>query len=560
MTLLLLHSTVYYYRPFISQFHFFITRAHEQLHNTKKYNILIIIITILQKNKESIMLSSNFVPNLPGFKPHEVYKSGKKMHYLKMSADGHRFVGETEQEMSNYDLNSSASIASLGSTSPGKHNQCSFSNFDILKFDAEFDRGRKASILYYTEDDSIKIVELPEENSGINQGVFLRRSIVPRSDGSSMTLDDLSIGEEVTIFGRQFYITDCNDNTRDFLRSIGRQVPPSEKQKNIQEMKSQMNSRDWGKFRTKKNELKLFMEAKLGNTVNTKGREGFMEHGTKTLKFLCSWDDREMLYGDRNQYILVYHLADNTIEIFNAPSPNSPKQFPKLLRRSHLPKQLGSSSLIGDVSTPDGSPIGEVLYHWSDFYIGCEVNCYSRILLIIDADSKTREFFRSNELPLGEAIKLDADVVPFSFTREIPPHTGFGSEEDSLKSCVGPLNPTSSVFKTNITESRVFMFFAKLVSVSDSIARKFVITFYKQDGTVKIQEPPLRNSGYVGGLFLSRRRVKRYGTNDYMTERDFIIGKEVKILTHTFEITGANDFTYKWMDSEGLLDQGESKE
>ncbi|NDD39075.1 MAG: hypothetical protein EB082_11810 [Verrucomicrobia bacterium] len=38
--------------------------------------------------------------------------------------------------------------------------------------------------------------------------------------------------------------------------------------------------------------------------------------------------------------------------------------------------------------------------------------------------------------------------------------------------------------------------------------RRFVITFYVSDGTIKVQEPPIRNSGFVGGVFLSRRAVK----------------------------------------------------
>lgn len=502
------------------------------------------------------MLNSSFVPNLPGFKPHDIHTSGKKTHYLKITKNGERFIEDTEGE-GKYDLNASASVPSLGSTSPGKHYKASSSAAEILKFDADFDRTRKASILYYTEDNSIKIIEVPQPNSGINQGIFLRRSVAPRSDGSTLSLDEFRIGESVTIFGRDFYITDCNNATREYLKNHGRYIPPSDKYDNINSMKNEMNSHKWGQYHSKKNNLKQFMEAKLGNTVNTSGREGFMDYGNKTLKFLCSWDDREALYGDRQDYVLVYHLADNTIEVFVS-SSSAAKQFPKLLRRAPLPKFVGSSSLIGDESNADGSPLNEVFYHWSDFYIGAELNVYSRLLTILDADSTTKQFYIENESPLGEPIRLDADAIPFTFAREIPPHTGFGSEEDSLKSCFGPLNPTSVVSRSNITETRVFSYFANLIHHSDTndTCRKFVISFYKQDGTVKIQEPPTRNSGFVGGLFLSRRKVKNLDTNEYMNERDFRIGKRVQVLTHTFEVTGANEFTLKYMDSVGLLDEG----
>jgi hypothetical protein len=65
---------------------------------------------------------------------------------------------------------------------------------------------------------------------------------------------------------------------------------------------------------------------------------------------------------------------------------------------------------------------------------------------------------------------------------------------------------------------------------------------------VKIQEPPVRNSGFVGGLFLSRRRVKKVGGNgEYLNEHDFKVGEEIRLLTHKFKLIGANPFTLKWI-------------
>lgn len=38
--------------------------------------------------------------------------------------------------------------------------------------------------------------------------------------------------------------------------------------------------------------------------------------------------------------------------------------------------------------------------------------------------------------------------------------------------------------------------------------REFTITYYTLDNTISIYEPPKRNSGIIGGKFLSRREIK----------------------------------------------------
>ena len=43
-------------------------------------------------------------------------------------------------------------------------------------------------------------------------------------------------------------------------------------------------------------------------------------------------------------------------------------------------------------------------------------------------------------MPLGAAIPIDAPVYP-ALKNNVPPHDGFGSEEDSLQTCTGTLPP-----------------------------------------------------------------------------------------------------------------------
>ncbi len=62
-------------------------------------------------------------------------------------------------------------------------------------------RYRKCVIYYYLEDGTIYISEPKIENSGLPQGVFLKRHKVPRKDGSGViTWEDFNCGEDIEIY------------------------------------------------------------------------------------------------------------------------------------------------------------------------------------------------------------------------------------------------------------------------------------------------------------------------------------------------------------------------
>lgn len=491
--------------------------------------------------------NSGLLPSLPGYKFSQP-KTGPRKQFFE-TREGYKFVKDSTP-LSVEEMNSTASIASLGSSSSAKCFPSLALDALVLNFTAIVDdnettsysnKSRKCSILYHVDDDTIKIVEHPQLNSP--PATLLRRSVIIKEDHTQLLLDDLQYNQDIVIYGRRYTIINCSESTRKYLQSIGRTILPPSKEMDEDERSwsKSMGPPEWGTFRREKNNLKIFMEAKLGNTVNNTGREGFNEFGNKVLKFLCVWDNTEKLYGDIQEFVLVYHLADDTIEIFNKPGIGK-ELFPKLVKRAPLVKDYGFLS--------EGNE--EQYYHWSDIFIGADLNVYSRILHVIDADTETREFYELMECPLaGGEPSIASTTSKVTYTRTIPPHNGFGSEEDSLKSCVGPLRPSTTAVRINVFENRVLSFFASFVSrKSNDDDRRFVISFYLQDNSIKIQEPPVRNSGYVGGLFLSRRRVKKQNSDQYLTVDDFTIGGTVKILTHEFNITGANEFTLKWFDQE----------
>lgn len=302
----------------------------------------------------------------------------------------------------------------------------------------------------------------------------------------------------------------------------------------------------WDKFRSKRNDSKAFNEAKLGNSVNNSGREGFIKFANTTLKFRCVWDDTTHLYGDVIEFTLSYYLADDTIEIVSIPSALSKETTRlKLLKRSKLPKDFHTTTGLG------ARPPTDSFFHYSDFDIGMELEVYGRRLRVIDADTTTRLFFEQQGHPLGASIiPPKAELVVHE--REVPPPTGFGSEEDSLRSVAGSLMPGPPPVK-KMGENKVLSFLCSLLSGGiDDVDRRFVLTYYVQDNTMKVVEPPVRNSGFTGGVFLSRRAVKKQHGSETISDKDLYLGCRLKVLMHEFLLLETDEGTLRWMEDKGV--------
>lgn len=83
----------------------------------------------------------------------------------------------------------------------------------------EKERVRRLVIQYYLEDNSLKISEARQRNSGIHQGKFLLRQRVPNPQtGEVFKPMDLLIGGAIDIFGRRVELVDADEFTRRFYR------------------------------------------------------------------------------------------------------------------------------------------------------------------------------------------------------------------------------------------------------------------------------------------------------------------------------------------------------
>jgi hypothetical protein len=61
----------------------------------------------------------------------------------------------------------------------------------------------------------------------------------------------------------------------------------------------------------------------------------------------------------------------------------------------------------------------------------------------------------------------------------------------------------------------------------------------------------VRNSGFVGGVFLSRREIKKLDKTP-LTHLDLHVGAKVQVLKHQFDLLDANEGTMRWMEDKCL--------
>merc|ERR1719502_1029459 len=90
----------------------------------------------------------------------------------------------------------------------------------------------------------------------------------------------------------------------------------------------------------------------------------------------------------------------------------------------------------------------------------------------------------------------------------------------------------------------ILRFRIKLLSDDhEDMQRMFILNFYLEDDTMAIREPPLRNSGHIGGNFLSRTKIKKEGTEEFYTAADLRVGTQIRMQKHLFVISQADEYT-----------------
>ncbi|GLV41435.1 EF-hand domain containing 1.1 [Carabus blaptoides fortunei] len=89
---------------------------------------------------------------------------------------------------------------------------------------------------------------------------------------------------------------------------------------------------------------------------------------------------------------------------------------------------------------------------------------------------------------------------------------------------------------------------------SPFLVRKCKLYFYLEDGTIKVVEPKVSNSGIPQGTLISRQRIRFPPPQDvqFYDIVDFNIGKEVELFGKVFKLTNCDQFTRNFLNRCGI--------
>lgn len=403
-------------------------------------------------------------------------------------------------------------------------------------------RIRHVNIYYYLEDDSMSVIEPVVENSGIPQGKLIKRQRFTKNDmGDHYHWKDLNRGINLTVYGKTFRIVDCDRFTQDFLESQGIELNPSEKIP--LDPYTQLRKEPVRKYVTPSDFDQL---------------KQFLTFDKQVLRFYAIWDDTDSLFGECRHYIIHYYLMDDTVEIREVHERNNGRDpFPLLMNRQRMPKVLVENAknfpkCVLEISDQ------EVLewYTAKDFIVGKPLTILGRTFFIYDCDPFTRQFYKDKfgmpDLPPVDVTKKEPPPVK----QELPPYNGYGLIEDSAQNCFAliPKAPRKDVVKMLMNDNKVLRYLAALESpIPEDKDRRFVFSYFLATDMISIFEPPVRNSGIIGGKFLGRTKVvKSFSPVDnpiYYSPSDFFIGAVIEVFGHRFVILDTDEYVLKYMES-----------
>ena len=416
-------------------------------------------------------------------------------------------------------------------------------------------RVRRCVLYLYLEDESIHIAEPRIENSGIPQGVFVKRHRIPKADSNQLySVHDLSVGGEVLVYGRVFHLVDADDFTRDFYAKQGVALRPREDYPiDAFTVKSAPSSASTHKLM---HPHKLYMEAALGKPMlpSAAATQQFLTLDGHVLRFYAQWDDDKM-YGEKKPYIVHFYLADDTVEVNEIQTANNGRDpFPTLLKRGRLPKdwQSGIPNVAKLGATHD--ELTQSYYGVQDFRIGNTINVYGRLLLLCSMDRFTQKYYIDNFALTEDDLQPIhmADVESEIEKPQPPPYTGYGTEEDSMGSYLFlvPRVPKIDYKRREAYDGVHLRFLSKFAAPSGAKVdrdRRFILTLYVSTEQLSIFERLERNSGFLGGKFLEKSKLKNPRTGRSYEWRDFHVGGRVRVNEYEFEVVEADEYSRKWM-------------
>uniref|UniRef100_G1KDM5 EF-hand domain containing 1 n=1 Tax=Anolis carolinensis TaxID=28377 RepID=G1KDM5_ANOCA len=374
----------------------------------------------------------------------------------------------------------------------------------VLKFDGYFQedvpisteehfRIRQVGIYYYLEDDSMSVMEPIVENSGMPQGKLIKRQRLPKNDcGDHYHWKDLNRGINITIYGKTFRIVDCDAFTETFLQSQGIELNPPEKM--------------------------IF--------------DPYTELRNMPLRMYVTPSDFDQL----KQFLTFDRMVSLGFVALVLHRILSQRTFP---------------SCVLEISDQ------EVLEWFTskDFAVGKSTTLLGRSFFIYNCDEFTRQYYQ-DKFGITDFQPVNIKKQPPEEIKQIiPPYNGYGFLEDSLQNCFSliPQPPRKNIIKMLENDRKVLRYAVRLESPRpEDEKRQFILSYCLATDMISIYEPPVRNSGIIGGKFLGKTRVPKPGSSTenpvYYEPSDFTVGAMVEVFSHRFIIVDVDEYVMNYIE------------
>jgi hypothetical protein len=375
-------------------------------------------------------------------------------------------------------------------------------------------RVRRVILSYFLEDGSIQLVEPTQENSGILQGIFMRRHKFESRDGTTFDPENLKCGTEISLYSRTFRIYAMDDFTRGFYRDMGLDPGTEEPlpDDGFSVSKSESHRTSPPSVPEDVIRQRALVEVLFGGSVINHKTKQYLENDGKILSFDCHWDD-DSDGGFRHFFNLHWFLADDSVELIEV--------FPK-----------SSSCAAARHAFMKRTPIEAVrpFLKPNNIMIGESLEILGRTMLLTSCDAFTRKYYKDML-----CIDQPADINEKAESQTL-------SVRQDVEKLV-PRRPRSDMKKQEFA-GVTLRFTAKRTDAEKD--RSYIISFFPVDDSIAVWEKPMRNSGIVAGRFAERGVKLKPDSNPYSVS-DLVIGGTLTISGVHFLLEEPDNFTKEWL-------------
>ena len=275
-------------------------------------------------------------------------------------------------------------------------------------------RVRRFTILYYLVDGTIEISEPRVENSGLEQGQFLKRSAPAEVHAAGISPSTFAIGAAVKLCGRDFVVVDCDATTRAWLDAAGSPAAaalpfPKTTGEGAPDSRWTLVS---AIGQDGQHDVHCVGSAR-SPSASALSFSKFQKHQGEVLCFDATFVDDtpcssiERIFSRRTrQFKLCFFPANDTVEITEVLArPDSVSAA--LLKRQKLPLPAAAGSpRCGSGILPEDAAPPSAYVQAADLVCGATVDVFGRSFVLTNCDRFTRAWYGANFPALDQSAAL----------------------------------------------------------------------------------------------------------------------------------------------------------